>query len=165
MLYCDMNMKSLMVIATSLVLFGCQATAPTQSDAKQPAATPKAASLESTAPAAPAAAAAAAAPVNMGSLLAAVTTLPARPVDPAQRRCANLQFTPTANEPKIEYRLELSMQVGLDGHVTQARVSRPSGHAQLDQAALLMAQSCRFNPVQGAYQPAQIIQPLHYRVK
>lgn len=161
-----MKMKSLTMLAASVALLGCQATAPSAPAPESAQPTNKAAAPASAPALAPAPAALP--PVNVSKPAApavAAGSLPIRPVDYQQRRCEAPRFTANSYDRKGDYQLELHMQVELDGSVTQVRVSKSSGLIELDRAMLAMGKSCRFNPVHGAFLPAQVVQPLQYKLK
>ncbi len=70
----------------------------------------------------------------------------------ACRTCSKPKYPENARKRKLEGKAEISVDVDNKGNVTNVRLARTSGHAELDKAAVEQARNWKFNAPNGAAQ-------------
>lgn len=70
----------------------------------------------------------------------------------ACRTCSKPKYPENARKRKLEGKAEISVDVDSKGNVTNVRLARTSGHAELDKAAVEQARNWKFNAPNGAAQ-------------
>lgn len=104
-------------------------------------------------------------PVFVLSLLFAVSAQAAPPrhiAQPDLATCAMPVYPPEAKANQEEGTTTLAILVGKDGMVHDARVTKSSGHARLDAAALTALKTCHYSVATVDGQPVEIWSPIAY---
>lgn len=70
----------------------------------------------------------------------------------ACRTCSKPKYPESARKRKLEGKAEISVDVDRQGNVTNVRLARTSGHAELDKAAVEQARNWKFDTPNGAAQ-------------